>query len=93
MIELSVGIRRCEGMKILEYIMIILYLLDCVGLVVVVLMQEGKSGGLGALTGAADTYYAKNKGRTVEGALNKLTIALSVIFVVLSIVINLSVWK
>ncbi|MDO5520992.1 MAG: preprotein translocase subunit SecG [bacterium] len=80
-------------MKILEYIMIILYLLDCVGLVVVVLMQEGKSGGLGALTGAADTYYAKNKGRTVEGALNKLTIALSVIFVVLSIVINLSVWK
>ncbi|MDO5294922.1 MAG: preprotein translocase subunit SecG [bacterium] len=80
-------------MKILEYIMIILYLLDCVGLVVVVLMQEGKSGGLGALTGAADTYYAKNKGRTVEGALKKLTIALSVLFIVLSVVINLSVWN
>ncbi len=80
-------------MKVLEYITIILYLLDCVGLIILVLMQEGKTGGLGALTGATDTYYSKNKGRTVEGTLKKLTIALSVIFIVLSVVINLSFWK
>lgn len=77
-------------MEILKYILTIVYVLDCLGLIVVVLMQEGKSGGLGALTGAADTYYGKNKGRTMEGALNKLTVALTTVFIVLSLVLHLS---
>ena len=32
-------------------------------------MQEGKSAGLGAIAGAADTYWGKNKGRSMEGRL------------------------
>ena len=80
-------------MEILKYILTILYVLDCLGLIVVVLMQEGKSGGLGTLTGAADTYWGKNKGRTMEGALSKITIALATVFIVLSLVLHFSIFN
>lgn len=52
-------------------------------------MQEGKSAGLGAIAGAADTYWGKNKGRSMEGMLVKLTRALVVLFIVISAVLNI----
>ena len=77
-------------MEVLRLIVTIAYVLICVGLVVVVLMQEGKSAGLsGAINGVADTYWGKNKGRSMEGALNKLTKLLAVLFIVISLVLNL----
>lgn len=77
-------------MAALRAIVTILYVLICVALVVVVLMQEGKSAGLsGAINGVADTYWGKNKGRSIEGALVKLTRVLAVLFIALSVVINL----
>ena len=48
-------------MQILRTILTILFVIDCIALTVVVLMQEGKSQGLGAIAGAADTYWGKNK--------------------------------
>lgn len=78
-------------MAVLRAIVTIIYLLICIALVVVVLMQEGKSAGLsGAINGVADTYWGKNKGRSMEGALVKITITLAVLFVALSIVLNLN---
>ena len=56
-------------MTILRTVINILFILDCIALTVIVLMQEGKSAGLGAIAGAADTYWGKNKGRSMEGAL------------------------
>ena len=53
-------------------------------------MQEGKSAGLGAISGAAETYWGRNKGRSMEGALVKITTALGVIFILLSIVLNIN---
>ena len=55
-------------------------------------MQEGKSAGLGAISGAADTYWGKNKGRSMEGMLVKLTRLLVVLFLVISAVLNLKVF-
>ena len=50
-------------------------------------MQEGKSAGLsGAISGVADTYWGKNKGRSMEGKLEKYTKILAVAFFVLAIV-------
>ena len=61
-------------MAALRVIITILYVLICVALVVVVLMQEGNSEGLsGAINGVADTYWGKNKGRSMEGTLMKAT--------------------
>ena len=79
-------------MAVLKVITIIAYIAICIGLVVVVLMQEGKSAGLGTISGAADTYWGKNKGRTLDGSLNKITAALAVLFVVLSVLLNMGFW-
>lgn len=56
----------------------------------IVLMQEGKSAGLGAISGAAETYWGKNKGRSMEGALVKLTKVLGVIFMLLAVILNIN---
>ena len=78
-------------MAVLKAIVTVLYVLICIALVVVVLMQEGKSAGLsGAINGVADTYWGKNKGRSMEGALVKATRLLTVLFIVLSVVLNLN---
>ena len=66
------------------------FVIDCIALTVVVLMQEGKSQGLGAIAGAADTYWGKNKGRSMEGGLVKATTVMGVLFFVLAVVLNLN---
>ncbi len=69
----------------------ILYILICVALVAIVLMQEGKSAGLsGAISGAADSYWGKNKARSLEGKLNTMTKILAVLFMVVSVLLNTS---
>ncbi len=77
-------------MAILHTILTIIYVIDCIALSVLVLMQEGKSAGLGAIAGAADTYWGQNKGRSMEGGMVKLTRVLAVIFFVLSLVLSMS---
>ncbi len=77
-------------MGTLRLILTIIYLLDCLFLTVVVLMQEGKSAGLGALSGSTDTYWSKNKGRSFEGKLVLFTKIAAVLFLVLSAVLNIT---
>ncbi|MBR2185886.1 MAG: preprotein translocase subunit SecG [Lachnospiraceae bacterium] len=67
----------------------IIFMLACVALTAIVLLQEGKSAGLGAIQGAADTYWGKNKGQSMEGMMMKITRVLAVLFFVLSIVLNM----
>jgi preprotein translocase subunit SecG len=59
-------------------------------LVALVLLQEGKSAGLGSISGAAETYWGKNKGRSMEGTLVKITKFLAGGFFLLAIVLNLT---
>ena len=77
-------------MNVVKIILGIIFLIDCIALTIVVLMQEGKQQGLGAIAGAAETYWGKNKGRSMEGALVEITKALAIGFVVLAIVLNLN---
>ena len=74
-------------MEVLRGIVTVIYVLLCIALIVVVLMQEGKNSGRGAMTGAADTYWSKNKGRSTEGNLVKITTVLGVLFMILSLVL------
>ena len=78
-------------MAALRIILTILYIIACIVLVVVVLMQEGKSAGLGAISGAAETYWGKNKGRSMEGKLETITKWLIAAFIIIAIVLNLNV--
>lgn len=78
-------------MAALRVIVTVLYVLICVALVVLVLFQESKTQGLsGTINGVAETYWGKNKGRSMEGALEKGTKILAVLFIVLSVVLNLN---
>lgn len=78
-------------MAVLRVIVTVLYVLICVALVVVVLFQESKTQGLsGSINGVAETYWGKNKGRSMEGALEKGTKILAALFIVLSVVLNLN---
>ena len=72
-----------------KLILEVLFIIVCIALLVIILMQEGKSAGLGAIAGAADTYWGKNKGRSMEGMLVKLTRVLVVLFIVISAVLNI----
>ena len=77
-------------MEVLRIVLTILFVIDCIGLAVIVLMQEGKSQGLGSIAGMAETYWGKNKGRSMEGALVKATRVMGVLFFVLALVLNLN---
>ena len=79
-------------MAILKTILTVVFILICLALTVIILLQEGKSAGLGAIAGAADTYWGRNKGRSMEGNLVKITKYLAIGFMLISIVLNLSVF-
>lgn len=74
-------------MSTLKMLVTVAYIIICIALVIVVLMQEGKTSGLGAVGGASDTYWSKNKGRSQEGMLVKITRVLAILFIVLSVVL------
>lgn len=79
-------------MEALRIVITVIFILICIALVVLVLMQEGKSAGLGSISGAAETYWGKNKGRSMEGRLVTITKVLAVLFMVISAILNLSVF-
>ena len=79
-------------MDILKIVLYIVFVIDCIALSAIILLQEGKAAGLGTIGGMADTYWGQNKGRSMEGALVKSTKFLAVLFIVLAAVLNLKVF-
>lgn len=80
-------------MEVLRIILTIVFILISIALTVLVLMQEGKSAGLGAISGAAETYWGKNRGRSMEGLLVKITKYLAIAFILFAILLNVSrIW-
>lgn len=79
-------------MEVLRIVIQIIFILICIALSVIVLMQEGKQAGLGSIGGMAETYWGKNKGRSMEGKLVKFTKYLAIGFILLSVILNLNVF-
>lgn len=73
----------------MDIVLTVIFVIICIALTAVVLLQEGKSAGLGVISGAAETYWGKNKGRSMEGTLEKITKILVVLFFVLALVLNI----
>lgn len=66
--------------------LIIIHVIIAIVLIASVLMQHGKQQGLsGAIAGGAETFFGKNKGRTIDGVLKKVTAVVAVLFVLSSI--------
>ena len=74
-------------MTVLRYILCALLALGGLFIIVTVIMQEGKSAGLGTIGSMADTYWEKNKARSVEGKLGKATKIAVTAFFVLALVL------
>lgn len=77
----------------LRGILTFLFIAICVFLSVVILLQEGKSAGLsGSISGMADSYWGKNKSRSMEGKLEKMTKYGAFLWLILAFVLNLQVF-
>ena len=80
-------------MNALNYAVGVIFILICAALVVLVLAQEGKSQGLGAIQGSVEnTYWSKNKGRSCEGLMKKATVVLAVLFIIISVVLDMNIF-
>ena len=79
-------------MAVLKTVLSVVLIIISIILTVIILKQEGKSAGLGAIAGASDTYWSKNKGRSLEGLLVKLTRVAVILFVLLAAVLDLGIW-
>lgn len=67
----------------------ILFVIIGIVLSAIILMQEGRTQGLGSISGMADSLYGKMKGRTMEGTLELITKYGAVLFFILAFVLNL----
>ncbi len=66
----------------------ILLFIICIALAGIVLLQQGKSAGLsGAISGAAESYFGKNKARTMEGKFERITKILATCFIILALIL------
>ncbi|MBP5194847.1 MAG: preprotein translocase subunit SecG [Lachnospiraceae bacterium] len=74
----------------LRTILVILFIIVCIALCAVVLMQKGRDSGLGALAGSSDTYWDKNKSHSLEGRMMLITRVLTVSFFILALALNVS---
>lgn len=79
-----------NSFPIIRLILLILIVLLCAMLVVVVLIQPSNSSGMGAISGQSETYYSKNKSRTIEGLMKKLTVIFSIVIFVLAVLFLVS---
>lgn len=72
----------------MHVLIVTLLVIVCIGLIVCVLLQSGKSAGLsGAISGGAEQLFGKQKARGLDLILQRATIVLSVLFFVLTLLL------
>ncbi|CDA20649.1 MAG: preprotein translocase subunit SecG [Acutalibacteraceae bacterium] len=77
-------------MSALQYVFGAVLIILAIFLIIVVLLQESRSAGLsGAISGGADTFFGKSKGRTMEQKLVKLTRISAIVFFILTLGITI----
>ena len=80
-------------MAALKIVLTIAFIVISVAVVGIVLIQEGESGGLtGSISGGGETFWSKNKDRSAEGKIEKVTKYLVIAFMVLALVLNLPIF-
>ena len=78
-------------MGVLKVILTIIYVIVCLSLIVIALIQTSEDEGASStiVGGSSSSFYEKNKGRTKEGKLKKWTIILGVVFLILCVVLGI----
>ena len=84
-----VGFERKDDVMLKLVLSILLVVLDLV-LIAVVMLQSGKSAGLsGAIAGGAETFLSKNKAKSMDAKLAKMTKWVAIAFMVLALIVSL----
>ena len=74
----------------LRTIVTVVFIAICIALVILVMLQESKSSGLtGTVGGMADSYWSKNRGRSMEGTLEHFTRYGAIVFMVITLILNI----
>ena len=74
-------------MAILNVIVTVLLVITALVLIATVLLQPGESNGLGAIAGGAETFFGKNKAKSMEGKLALATKVSAVVFTVMALLV------
>ena len=72
-------------LRAISYTLIILMFIAAITAIILVLLQPGNSNGVGALGGSSETFFGKNKGKSIEARMKKWTIICLVILAVFSL--------
>lgn len=84
-----------DSFPIIRTVIIVLMVVLSLALILIVLVQPSNPQGMNAVTGQSDTYYSKNKSKTLEGVMRRLTVVISITLGVLALVffITLAVYS
>ncbi len=63
-------------------------LIAAIALIIVVILQEGNSKGVGVVSGGADTFFSKNKARSIDAFLSRWTKYFAIAFFALVLAMN-----
>lgn len=75
--------------KVMTIFLTVIYVLIGICVAAIILLQEGNTQGLGSIGGMADSYWGKNKARSMEGALEKFTKIGVAVFFVIALALNI----
>ena len=76
-------------MNALGIVLGILLAIVSIAIIVVIILQEGNQQGLGVVTDAADSYFSKNKARSIDAFLSRWTKVFAAVFVIFVIALNI----
>lgn len=75
-------------------VLTVIHIIMALSLIIIVLLQSGKSAGLsGSIAGGAETFFGKNKGRTLDALLGKWTTIAATVFLITSVVLTIMIIK
>ena len=76
-------------MEALKIVLFVLQIIVTISLIAIVLLQEGNQYGIsGSISGGADTFFGKTKGRTLDAILKRITKYIAVAFIILSVALT-----
>ena len=76
-------------MNVFAIVLGVVDIIVCISLVLLVVFQEGNDKGMGVIGGGADTFFGKEKGRTIDKKLKRFTSLLAILFAIVTVVLYL----
>lgn len=79
-------------MGIIDWILVIATIIVAIVTTIIVMVQNTKTTG-NAIVNDSNTFYANNKNKTIDGALSKLTVIMSLVFITLCVLTTISLMR